>query len=107
MPKIGNINSTLTENAKRVLLDFISSSNLENPIIGIDKGKWEHESEEHWGYGAYTTEQIEKAAPEIEGLGHTLLYNLDGLTVACAQFHLLNELNEKTIDIENGKLVIT
>jgi hypothetical protein len=106
MPQIEKINAKLTAFAKEQMLNFLSQTNIEGAMIGIDKGRWEDESEEHWGYGSYSPEQIEKVAPEYEEQGHSLLYDLDGITIVFSQVQLLEELEGKTIDINKGRLLI-
>lgn len=102
--KIGSINAGLSSSARSEFLAFLADVGEEPGYLGIDKGRWDGEEHEHWMYGFYTADQVEVAAPEIEELGHALLYDLDGLVVVCPQFHLLHELEGKILNVANGTI---
>ncbi len=62
------------------------------------------EEDERWAYGVYTREQVVAVGREVAEQGYSLLYDVDGLTVAIPQFHLLSELEGKLIDEADGRL---
>ena len=70
------------------------------------KGRKEGEVGEHWLYGTYSADKVVTAAREVELHGYALLYEVEGITVAIPQFHLLSELEGMHIDEEDGRLVL-
>jgi len=95
-----------TKAAKIKLKSFIESCDGDNVVLGIMKWRAEGEPEEHWGYGAYSREQVDSVAGEIEPLGYSVLYELDGLTVAFDQNDLLSELEGCVIDVDGERLIV-
>lgn len=95
-----------TPEAKARVLSFLESITEYPPTLALMKGHTNGESEDRWGYGAYAPKNLEVIGPELERLGHPLLYSVDSLTVAIPQFHLIPELVGKTLGVGINGLVL-
>ena len=106
MSKVERLDVMLTVGARSRLLGFVNSVPDSEAILAFLKWRKDEDDDEHWGYGTYSARKVAAIAAEVEQRGHTLLFDIDGITVAIPQFHLLSELEEKLIDEANGRLVI-
>jgi len=89
------VNLRLTDEAKRYLADLISRSELENPILEIAWGKWNHETEYHWLIGLHDREECGGwlcRAPEFE--------------FVIIHPSLAERLNDRLLDIRDSKTSI-
>ena len=100
------IDIEFTEAAIERFKEFLSEITDYEPTLVLTKGRWKHEANEHWRYGAYGPDNLEYLEPEFEKLGHSLLYEINGLTVAISQPDKINELLGKTIDIGDSHLIV-
>ena len=106
MPRIEPLDLQLTPEAKAWALRFLSSITDYPPTLTLMKSRANGNPEERWGFGAYGPRNIEVIGPELERLGHALLYSFEGLTVAIPQFHLLSELRGKLLVLVERRLVL-
>jgi hypothetical protein len=91
------IDVALTVGAQERALRYLASSSVESPTLCLMKGRTSGESEDRWMWGIYGPDNIESLTSDLARLGHSLLYEFSGLTVAIPQFHLLPELIGKTL----------
>ena len=106
MPKVEQLDATLTAGGKSRLMEFLQGVPEADSVLAFLKGRNDGEVEKYWLYGTYSADKVATVAHEVELHGHTLLYEVDGITVAVPQFHLLSELEGTHIDEENGRLVL-
>jgi hypothetical protein len=97
MKKLGEfkVNLRLTDEAKRYLADLMRMSELENPILEISWGKWNHETEYRWLIGFHDRENCGGwlcTAPEFEFL--------------IIHPSLAERLNDRVLDIRDTKASI-
>ena len=100
------IDVEFTEAAIERFKEFLSGITDYEPTLVLTKGRWQHEADEHWRYGAYGPDNLEFLEPGFDKLGHSLLYEINGLTVAISQPDKINELLGKTIDIGDSYLIV-
>ena len=106
MPKIEQLDARLTDTGKAELLQFVQDVPEPDSVIAFLKGRVEGADAETWFYGTYGKDKVSRIAHEVEQHGHALLYEIDGVTVAIPQFHLMSELLGMIIDVEKGRLAI-
>ena len=100
------LNTKITDRLKEEIADFLGHTEVEEPTLCLMKGSVGEETEEKWIYGAYGPENIEKLVPEFRSQGHELLYDIDGITVAIYQPHLISELDGKILDSGADRLIL-
>ena len=86
---------------------LLSSTDVAEPTLCLMKGRASGELEDRWSWGIYGPDNVNYLVPTLADLGHSLLYELDGLTVAIPQFHLVPDLVGGALDVRDGGLVLT
>ena len=105
MPTLLDI--TVALDARNQAMSLLADTSVSEPTLCLMKGGGTQEPEHRWGWGIYGPENIEGLTPEFARLGYPLLYEVDGLTVAIPQFHLLSELQGNTLTLEGHRLVVS
>lgn len=104
MPKL---DLRLSEVVRLKIEDMVGYSTVEGAVPCLSKGRWTDEGpEEYWRLGIYGHSNVDAIERDLKPLGHSLKYDVDGMEICIAQFHLLPELEGKTLDVENGRLVV-
>ena len=98
------INSSLTDYARTRMLEFLqrTESRTEGTILCLMKN-----TKDQWYYGTYGTHNVEALEPRLRELGHSLLYEIDGILFAVPQFNSIQELEDVTVDEANAELILT
>ena len=104
MPMIEEIDIEFTENAVTHFNKFLSRVADYVPTLCLYKGRNDGESDDYWGYGVYSPENIEALKPELKKQGHHLLYKISDMVVAISQADKIDELEGKIIDIGEKSL---
>lgn len=104
MPMIEEINIEFTDGAVEQFASFLARITDYEPTLCLYKGRNDDESDDYWGYGVYSPENIETLGPELNKQGHPLLYKISGLVVAISQPDKIAELKGKIIDIGEKSL---
>ena len=105
-----------TPQARAKILQFLAGIRDYEATLTLMKGGLEiigpngervSDSEHRWTFAAYGPENLEGLRPMYNEVGQPLLYEVDGLVAAIPQYHLVAELEGKTIGLgERGLTVI-
>jgi hypothetical protein len=98
---------TITPEARNRAVTLLANTDVRDPTLCLMKGRTLGESEDRWGWGIYGPDNIKFLKPNLALRGHTLLYELDGLTVAIPQFNFVPELVGKTLGVSDRGLVVS
>lgn len=96
-PVAKQLDLKLTDELRTECIRFLERITEYQPTLVLTKGAENGSPREYWSYGAYGPENLQTLGPEFNRLGHVLLYQVSGLTVAIPQTHLLRELEGKTL----------
>ena len=77
----------------------LARSGLKAPVLGLTFGKWTHQKSENWSLGFFEREQIKVIEKDTLAHGHPAHWIADGIELCFYQFHLLSELEGKTLDL--------
>lgn len=99
-----HIPGRVTPATRQVLLDFLERSNVPDAVLCLIKGRSDNETEDYWFYGTYGPENIKNASAYLATAGQPLLYNFDNMIFAIPQYHLLNEIIGKEVNLRHGRL---
>jgi hypothetical protein len=102
MPDIRPLRIKLLPEVRQALESVLSGAKDIQPTICLTKGRVGNEREQRWTIGAYSQTQI----GEMVGVGKPLLYSIETFVVAIPQSELINELNDKTLGLGPGGLVV-
>ena len=89
------VNLRLSDEAKKYISGLKASSKIENPILGISCGRWNHETDDHWFIGLFDRDECAGwlcKAPEFE----FVIVNPD----------LIERLNDRVLDIRDSTTAI-
>ena len=86
----------LTPRAEEYIKHFKRKSGLDDPIVGIGWGRWNHETEDHWMLGLYERSTVGSDWPGW----HAIAPEFDFVVINPA---LLNRLEGRVLDIAEGK----
>ena len=104
---IEKINIEFTENAVIHFNRFLARVVDFKPVLSLYKGRNDSETDDYWGYGVYSIDEIETLGAELKKQGHTLLYEINDMVVAISQPDKIEELKGKIIDIGEQSLVLS
>jgi hypothetical protein len=103
----GVINLKFTPEARARVTAYIAGVDRPGATLCLMKSRLEPEKLEHWMYNAYDDENIPAVERMLSKHDRPLLYECDGLTVAIPQFHLIPELEGRTLALgERNRLVV-
>ena len=95
------VNLKFSKELKEKLLSELRESDLENPISGIDWGRWNSEKNNHYIVGGlYERDKLPIDDP-------IRIIEADGIEFVIIQDWLCQELEGKYLSIKNGKIDVS
>jgi hypothetical protein len=98
MPQIGRINATWAPGARAEIERFVANSRVPGAVPSLFRNG-EDPSGSRWSYTVMPPDRIQALEAAIKGRGHSLLYDLDGITVAISNAAQVKALDGLTLDL--------
>jgi hypothetical protein len=98
MPHIGRINATWAPSARTEIERFVMSSRVPGAVLSLFRNG-EDPTGSRWSYTVMPPDRVKALEAAIEGRGHSLLYDIDGITVAISNAAQVRALDGLTLDL--------
>jgi hypothetical protein len=105
MARIGSIDATWTAGARTEIERFLVNARAPGAVPSLFKKSDDAEAS-RWSYGVLTLDRVRALESAMQPRGHSLRYDLDGITVAISNVNHARELDGKVLDYDGpGYLV--
>ena len=101
---IEKIDIEFSDRAVKQFNNFLARIADFTPTLCLYKDRNDDETEEYWGYGVYSPDNIKIIEPELNKQDYPLLYKISDMVVAIPQSDKIDELKGKVIDIGEKSL---
>jgi hypothetical protein len=105
MPQTGRIRATWAPGVRAEIERFVLNSRVPGAVLSLFKNS-DDPSGSRWSYAVMTPERAHALDAAIQGRGHSLLYDIDGITVAISNAAQVKALDGLTLElVGSGYLV--
>jgi len=98
MPNIGRIKATWAPGARTEIERFVMNSRVPGAVLSMFKNG-EEATGSRWSYTVMPPDRVKALEAAIQGRGHSLLYEIDGITVAISNAAQVKALDGLTLDL--------
>jgi hypothetical protein len=98
MPHIGRINAIWAPGARAEIDRFVMSSGVPGAVLSMFRNG-EEPTGSRWSYTVMPPDRVKALEAAIHGRGYSLLYDIDGITVAISNAAHVKALDGLTLDL--------
>jgi hypothetical protein len=99
MPKTQRIAAKWADGTRAELEEFTAHSRLPGAVLSLFKTT-DDDAGSRWSYSVLTPERVHALAAVMAARGHSLLYSLDGVTVAISNVAHAKELEGAVLTVD-------
>lgn len=98
MPHIGRINAIWAPGARTEIERFVVNSGVPGAVLSLFRNG-EDPAGSRWSYTVMPPDRVKALEAAIKGRGHSLLHDIDGITVAISNAAQVKTLDGLTLDL--------
>ena len=98
MPQIGRINASWAPGARTEVERFVLNARVPGAVLSLFRNG-DDPSGSRWSYTVMTPDRVQALAAALQGRGHSLLHDIDGVTVAISNAAQVKALDGLTLDL--------
>jgi hypothetical protein len=99
MPPMSRIDAAWTPGARDEIERFIVNSRVRGAVLSLFKTA-DDPSGSRWSYAVMTPERVQALDAAMQARGHSLLYEIDGVTVAISNAAQVKALDGLMLDLD-------
>jgi len=98
MPQVGRINANWAPDARTEVERFVQNARVPGAVLSLFRNG-DDPAGTRWSYTVMTPDRVQALAAALQGRGHSLLHDIDGVTVAISNAAQVKALDGLTLDL--------